>query len=50
VGGHGMYVCGFIDINGRNNNDLEIIENTLSKNFAKLQNYNSPEWKPLLKI
>jgi nanoRNase/pAp phosphatase (c-di-AMP/oligoRNAs hydrolase) len=48
VGGHGMSAGGYIDIKGRNNNDLEIIENTMSKNFAKLQNYNNPEWKPLL--
>jgi hypothetical protein len=50
VGGHGMAAGGYIDINGKNKNDMEILENKMSKNFAKLQNYDNPEWKPLLNI
>jgi nanoRNase/pAp phosphatase (c-di-AMP/oligoRNAs hydrolase) len=48
VGGHGLSAGGFIEIGGMNKNDIEIIENMLSKKFAGLQNYNNPEWKPLL--
>ncbi len=50
VGGHGMSAGGYIDITGKNKNDLEIIENTMSKTFAKLNNYDNPEWKALLNI
>jgi hypothetical protein len=50
VGGHGMSAGGFIDINGMNQNDLQIIENKMSKAFAELQNYSNPEWKSLITV
>jgi len=48
VGGHGMFAGGFVDITGMKQNDIEILENQLSKEFAKFLNYDNPEWKTLL--
>jgi nanoRNase/pAp phosphatase (c-di-AMP/oligoRNAs hydrolase) len=48
VGGHDRSAGGFINIQAINQNDIEILENTMSKNFAALQNYDDPDWKPLL--
>jgi nanoRNase/pAp phosphatase (c-di-AMP/oligoRNAs hydrolase) len=48
VGGHGMFAGGYIDVTGMKKNDIDILENNLSKNFAQLLNYDNPEWKTLL--
>jgi nanoRNase/pAp phosphatase (c-di-AMP/oligoRNAs hydrolase) len=48
VGGHGRSAGGFIDISALRKNDIEILENTLARDFALLQNYDDPEWKLLL--
>jgi nanoRNase/pAp phosphatase (c-di-AMP/oligoRNAs hydrolase) len=50
VGGHGMSAGGFIDINGLTQNDLEILENKMSKAFAELHNSTNPEWKSLINV
>ncbi|MCB0284503.1 MAG: DHH family phosphoesterase [Calditrichaeota bacterium] len=48
VGGHDTYAGGYVDITGMKENDVSIMENTMSKNFAELHNYENPIWKSLL--
>jgi nanoRNase/pAp phosphatase (c-di-AMP/oligoRNAs hydrolase) len=48
VGGHGMSAGGFIDIGEMKNDDIELLENRLRKDFAALLNCDDPEWKGLL--
>lgn len=49
VGGHDTYAGGFVDISGMKENDIHILESTMSKNFAELHNYSNPTWKSILK-
>lgn len=48
VGGHGMSAGGFIDISDMKKNDVDILENKISTEFAGLHNYDNPDWKSLL--
>lgn len=47
AGGHGMYAGGFLDISTMKINDVQILENKMSKKFAELHNYDNPDWKSL---
>ncbi len=48
VGGHGMSAGGFVEITRMKNDDIELLENRLRKEFAVLLNHIDPEWKRLL--
>ena len=50
VGGHGMSAGGFVAIGEMKNDDIELLENRLRKEFAALLNCDDPEWKNLLGI